>query len=184
MDGCPISYYDQSFQRPESECLPLLAHAYPAGYNRPRFDSPDDPRLQFPMAHGGIPLPGDVLIAPRFGYGHYGIHVGGWQVAHYVKTGRVTVQITSMADFVGTGKWFKVVLYNSTDSFHPDQVIHRVLQTLGWGQYHFFLNNCEHWAHWCKTGRCECEQIGMAGVVRQKVKYKWDVGQNFQLTDA
>jgi hypothetical protein len=146
----------------------------PGGWNRPVFDRPDDPRFVDALAFGGLPLPGDVLIAPRVGYGHYGIYLGDAHVAHYVKTGRVTMQITSMDEFIGPRRWYKVVLYRAAECFDPDEVVRRVLGTLGWGSYHFFVNNCEHWAHWCKTGRCECEQTGMSSVVRQKVKYRWE----------
>jgi|GEM_PF-3665525 len=152
----------------------MLVDLLPTCYNRAEYDTPDDPRWHDPMAYGGMPLPGDVVTAPRLGYRHFGIHVGDWQVAHYVKgTDNVRIRITSMEEFLGRGKWFNLVLYHSSHCYEPDLVVERARQTLGVGDYHMILNNCEHWANWCKVGRCECEQTRMASIIRQKVRYWW-----------
>ena len=41
----------------------------------------------------------------------------------------------------------------------PDAVVARAEERLGQGGFDFFLNNCEHFATWCKTGLSNSRQI-------------------------
>eukprot|EP00736_Rhodelphis_marinus_P010960 Rmarinus@m.20139 len=46
-------------------------------------------------------------------------------------------------------------------------VVHRALDRVGsnFGGYHIVRNNCEHFAMWCKTGKAECPQMRVHGMV-------------------
>ncbi|XP_059285402.1 protein LEAD-SENSITIVE 1-like [Lycium ferocissimum] len=53
----------------------------------------------------------------------------------------------------------------------PEDVIHRALYLLqeGFGSYHAFMNNCEDFALYCKTGRVDQEAIGSSGQIASVV---------------
>ena len=50
------------------------------------------------------------------------------------------------------------VEYKSNKVLNSDEVIERARSRRGEGEYNLFGNNCEHFARWCKTEVCECEQ--------------------------
>lgn len=43
--------------------------------------------------------------------------------------------------------------------YSPQETVQRARDHIGDRQYDFFLNNCEHFAIWCKTGISKSEQI-------------------------
>ena len=43
--------------------------------------------------------------------------------------------------------------------YSPQETVQRARDHIGTRQYDFFLNNCEHFAVWCKTGLSKSEQI-------------------------
>lgn len=43
--------------------------------------------------------------------------------------------------------------------FSADVVITRAISKLGKPDYNLFINNCQHFAHWCKAGRKRCGQV-------------------------
>jgi hypothetical protein len=100
---------------------------------------------------------------------HHGIDCGNNTVIHYQgKLRDSTVTRVSIEHFVGEIVYTKE--YGKADP--PEIVIARAESRLGENGYNVFGNNCEHFAHWCKTGQPHSEQIrnmqvaatGLAGV--------------------
>lgn len=52
--------------------------------------------------------------------------------------------------------------YKQGNYDNPSVVIYRAMNKLGHPDYNLFGNNCEHFAHWCKTGKKACGQINEA----------------------
>ncbi|BAT51813.1 serine/threonine protein kinase [Nostoc sp. NIES-3756] len=84
---------------------------------------------------------------------HHGIDCGDGTVIHY--TGESVCRI-SIYEF-SKGKKINTWIYDNCD--HPDLVLLRAESRLGERNYHLILNNCEHFANWCKTGIAESEQV-------------------------
>lgn len=57
------------------------------------------------------------------------------------------------------GRDIYVVQYKEGSCLSPGLVIKRAINKLGEPDYHLFGNNCEHFAHWCKTGSKKCGQL-------------------------
>ncbi len=53
--------------------------------------------------------------------------------------------------------YLKAVKYHL---YTPEETIARAKSRLGESDYHLIVNNCEHFAIWCKTGISESHQIG------------------------
>ncbi|MBD2566735.1 lecithin retinol acyltransferase family protein [Anabaena lutea] len=49
--------------------------------------------------------------------------------------------------------------YKKNACFAPETVIERAISKLGEPEYNLFGNNCEHFAHWCKTGKTISGQV-------------------------
>jgi len=43
--------------------------------------------------------------------------------------------------------------------FSGEETVQRARSQIGKRRYHLILNNCEHFAFWCKTGERECQQF-------------------------
>lgn len=96
------------------------------------------------------------------GYWHHGIDCGDGTVFHY--TGELFsvrgahVCHAALADFT-RGAEVEIVDDGPAD---PDTVIRRAESRLGERAYSLLLNNCEHFARWCRTGRHESRQVRRA----------------------
>ena len=53
--------------------------------------------------------------------------------------------------------------YPAGDTYPLDEVVQRACSRLGEAKYNPFTNNCEHFAHWCKTGRNKSRQVQQFG---------------------
>jgi Lecithin retinol acyltransferase len=100
---------------------------------------------------------------------HHGIDCGDGTVIHYQgKLRDSTVTRVYLEHFVGETIYVKE--YGKSDP--PEIVIARAESRLGENGYNVFGNNCEHFAHWCKTGQPHSAQIrnmqvavtGLAGI--------------------
>ncbi len=89
-------------------------------------------------------------------YEHHGIDCGDGTVIHYSKVGEATVTRSSLAEFT-FGK--PLYMKHYTVCYIPDVVVRRAESRLGEQQYNLMLNNCEHFAMWCKVGRSESAQV-------------------------
>jgi hypothetical protein len=77
-------------------------------------------------------------------FNHHGIDLGDGTVAHYLE---------------GRAILLSVVTYNPDDCSTPRVTLRRAMSRLGEQNYNLLFNNCEHFAHWCKTGRHRSEQV-------------------------
>lgn len=88
-------------------------------------------------------------------FNHHGIDLGDGSVAHYLE-GREILR-SSTSDF-SRGEPVSVVTYAEPCSA-PGLTLRRAMGRLGEQNYNLLFNNCEHFAHWCKTGRHRSAQV-------------------------
>ena len=114
-----------------------------------------------------VPLPGDVVVADRGLYKHYGIYAGGGRVIHYsagmgieLDADKAKIIETSLAEFLD-GSALYVEETDEPGAFPPDRVVDRARSMIGrlHGEYNIAFNNCEHFTHWCKYGTKESSQV-------------------------
>ena len=89
-------------------------------------------------------------------FNHHGIDLGDGTVAHYLE-GRAILR--SPLEEFSRGQPLSVVAYNPDDCSTPRVTLRRAMSRLGEQNYNLLFNNCEHFAHWCKTGRHRSEQV-------------------------
>ncbi len=103
---------------------------------------------------------------------HHGIDCGDGTVIHYHGVlPNIMVRRVSMSEFAD-GEKISTQNYSKCDS--PDVVVQRAISKLGEKNYNLFSNNCEHFAHYCKTSYYRSEQAnkgiaGVAGVAGESV---------------
>ncbi len=86
---------------------------------------------------------------------HHGIDLGDGTVAHYLE-GRAILR--SPLEAFSRDEPVSVVPYDEPCS--PTGVtLRRAMGRLGEQRYNLLFNNCEHFAHWCKTGRHRSAQV-------------------------
>ena len=87
-------------------------------------------------------------------FNHHGIDLGDGTVAHYLE-GREILR-RSLDDF-SQGQPVSVVPHAQCS---PQGVtLRRAMGRIGEQNYNLLFNNCEHFAHWCKTGRHRSSQV-------------------------
>jgi len=95
-------------------------------------------------------------------HAHHGIDCGDGTVVHYPgksQGGKVSKdRISKFAQ----GKKIYEIKYKYKECLSLDTTIERAQSRLEQNaeNYHLFKSNCEHFAHWCKTGKCESHQVG------------------------
>jgi hypothetical protein len=89
-------------------------------------------------------------------FNHHGIDLGDGTVAHYLE-GREILR-SPVQDF-SRGQPLSVVSYPDGSCSAPGVTLRRAMGRLGEQNYNLLFNNCEHFAHWCKTGRHRSEQV-------------------------
>jgi len=114
---------------------------------------------------------GDVIKVCRKNglYYHYGVYVGNGQVVHFsADTGNGEQETNAMnADIIKTDlKSFKkdgiVVVDNAEQAqYSGEEIASRAESLIGTQKSHYdlALNNCEHFANWCKTGSKISNQV-------------------------
>jgi hypothetical protein len=100
----------------------------------------------------------DHLQAPRQHglFNHHGIDLGDGTVAHYLE-GRAILR--SPLEEFSRSQPITVVEYPEEEVSAPGVTVRRAMGRLGEQNYNLLFNNCEHFAHWCKTGRHRSEQV-------------------------
>jgi len=100
----------------------------------------------------------DHLQAPRQHglFNHHGIDLGDGTVAHYLE-GREILR-SPLVDF-SRGQPVSVVPYGAGTCSPVGVTLRRAMGRLGEQNYNLLFNNCEHFAHWCKTGRHRSAQV-------------------------
>ncbi len=89
-------------------------------------------------------------------FNHHGIDLGDGTVAHYLE-GREILR-SSCEDF-SRGQPLSVVPYPEGTCSPTGVTLRRAMGRLGEQNYNLLFNNCEHFAHWCKTGRHRSSQV-------------------------
>ena len=106
---------------------------------------------------------GDHLRVFRKGYWHHGIDCGDGTVIHYTgelfDRANAAVRRTTMDQFAKGGR---VRVVKSNPAHDPEGVIARAESRLQEARYSTVLNNCEHFASWCRTGTRESKQVRRA----------------------
>jgi len=113
-----------------------------------------------------IPSKGDVIWAIRFPL-HCGIYEDDDSVIHFapingskVKKDAV-IHHSTLAEFKNGSPVF-VINFSSENCFPPEEVIKRANTRLDKKDYNLFLNNCDHFATWCKIGEHRSLQVDLA----------------------
>ena len=107
----------------------------------------------------------DHIYVSRGAYTHHGVDAGDGTVIHF--TGEpgaakinAAIERTLMDDFLKGGE-LKIRRYGNRDD--ADTTMSRAESRLGDSDYHLVVNNCEHFATWCCTGRNSSQQVRGAG---------------------
>jgi hypothetical protein len=112
---------------------------------------------------------GDIIGISRGPIEHFGVFFGYDQVIHFtsmnsdisMKNNRIMK--TRIGHFLkGNPYMFKVESEKLVEYFgepySPKETIDRAKSQLGKGEYDLIVNNCEHFAFWCKFGVKSCNQ--------------------------
>ena len=89
-------------------------------------------------------------------FNHHGIDLGDGTVAHYLE-GREILR-SPLAEF-SRDQPLSVVAYPEEECSPTGVTLRRAMGRLGEQDYNLLFNNCEHFAHWCKTGRHRSSQV-------------------------
>lgn len=89
-------------------------------------------------------------------FNHHGIDLGDGTVAHYLEGREI---LRSRLEEFSRGQPVTPVVYPENDCSAPGVTLRRAMGRLGEQRYNLLFNNCEHFAHWCKTGRHRSSQV-------------------------
>ena len=89
-------------------------------------------------------------------FNHHGVDLGDGSVAHYLEGREI---LRSPLEEFSRGQPLSVVSYAEGDCLPAGQTLRRAMGRLGEQNYNLLFNNCEHFAHWCKTGRHRSTQV-------------------------
>ncbi len=89
-------------------------------------------------------------------FNHHGIDLGDGTVAHYLEGREI---LRSPVEEFSRGQPVTPVFYPVDGCSAPGVTLRRAMGRLGEQRYNLLFNNCEHFAHWCKTGRHRSSQV-------------------------
>ena len=89
-------------------------------------------------------------------FNHHGIDLGDGTVAHYLEGREI---LRSPSEAFSRGLAMTTVEYPAGSCSPPGVTVRRAMGRLGEQNYNLLFNNCEHFAHWCKTGRHRSNQV-------------------------
>ena len=89
-------------------------------------------------------------------FNHHGIDLGDGTVAHYLEGREI---LRSPREEFSRGQPISVVAYPEGSCSPVGLTLRRAMGRLGEQNYNLLFNNCEHFAHWCKTGRHRSSQV-------------------------
>jgi hypothetical protein len=89
-------------------------------------------------------------------FNHHGIDLGDGTVAHYLEGREI---LRSPRDEFSRGLAITTVDYPPGSCSSSGVTVRRAMGRLGEQNYNLLFNNCEHFAHWCKTGRHRSNQV-------------------------
>ena len=114
-------------------------------------------------------MPGDVLVASRGLYNHYGIYCGNGVVVHFAadsanETSAKNAFIQKVPfEYFRRGCTVKAEV-TAKKCFSREKTVERALSAVGSGKgtYNLAFHNCEHFANWCKYGEEKSLQVERA----------------------
>lgn len=78
----------------------------------------------------------------------------------YGRPSPISIQsMMSSPQFSVLGAWLQNHRRSKYHLYSPQETVKRARQRLGETEYNLILNNCEHFALWCKTGLHESHQV-------------------------
>jgi hypothetical protein len=89
-------------------------------------------------------------------FNHHGIDLGDGTVAHYLEGREI---LRSPLEEFSRGQPVSPVAYPQDGCSPAGVTLRRAMGRLGEQRYNLLFNNCEHFAHWCKTGRHRSSQV-------------------------
>jgi hypothetical protein len=89
-------------------------------------------------------------------FNHHGIDLGDGTVAHYLEGREI---LRSSEEEFSRHEPVSVVTYPEGSCSATGVTLRRAMGRLGEQNYNLLFNNCEHFAHWCKTGRHRSGQV-------------------------
>ncbi|MEB3318408.1 MAG: lecithin retinol acyltransferase family protein [Cyanobacteriota bacterium] len=89
-------------------------------------------------------------------FNHHGIDLGDGTVAHYLEGREI---LRSSTEEFSRGLGVTTVDYPAGSCSPAGVTVRRAMGRLGEQNYNLLFNNCEHFAHWCKTGRHRSNQV-------------------------
>jgi len=115
--------------------------------------------------------PGDHISYSCRSYSHHGIYCGDISyknrdykdvVIHFEgKQKKGQIRGISYNKFAQEHEIF-IMQYEEKYCLSTEAVIRRAISKLSEQDYNLFVNNCEHFAHWCKTGKYSSDQVNNA----------------------
>jgi len=87
---------------------------------------------------------------------HHGIDLGDGTVAHYLEGREI---LRSPRQEFSRDQPLSVVPYPEGSCSPRGVTLRRAMGRIGEQRYNLLFNNCEHFAHWCKTGRHRSAQV-------------------------
>ena len=107
---------------------------------------------------------GDLIFVDHGLYKHFGIYINDDCVIHYdgklddIFLRNMCIRQTGMDRFLAGKDNFKI-LNLSKNPIPPHEVVNRAKNHLNERNFNLILNNCEHFAYWCKTGLKKSYQV-------------------------
>jgi len=110
---------------------------------------------------------GDILYVNRGLYKHYGVYAGDGMVIHFAPlAGKETSADNAVVHETNLGNFLKggtlKIDRKSKAKFTRPEIVERARSQIGKKSYSLVFHNCEHFAHWCKTGVYESDQVNSA----------------------
>ena len=118
---------------------------------------------------------GSHLVAPRRGFAHHGIYVGGGNVVHYrsvVRRFRGPVEEVSLASFARQATiWIRS---HAAPRFDATEVMRRARSRVGENRYRLLSNNCEHFCEWCLQNDHRSDQVERLLALPRRLRHIFD----------
>lgn len=113
---------------------------------------------------------GDVIYVKHILYKHFGIYINDNCIIHYdgkqddILLRTMCVRETDKKRFLNGKESYGVKKFKY-NNYEPDEVIKRARRKIGTKKFNLILNNCEHFANWCKTGNRKSDQVNLVLLV-------------------
>ncbi|WP_052356704.1 lecithin retinol acyltransferase family protein [[Clostridium] dakarense] len=109
---------------------------------------------------------GDIIYVNHLLYKHFGIYLSDDCIIHYdgkqddLLLRKMCVRVTDIERFLNGKKTYKVKNIKN-ERYSPDEIVKRAKNEIGLQNFNIILNNCEHFANWCKTGNRKSNQVNL-----------------------